>query len=93
MVDVLEKAPSVAKIVEEGGRIEIDVKGQTYYVEVKAGEKPSGTYRDFDWLHYAYVEKDMTMQEIADLFGKTPMTIYAWLKKHGIETRPRGRRE
>ena len=84
--------PPVAAIVAAGGRIEI-VKGQKiYYVEVKVGEKPNGSYKNADWLRKTYHDECHTMQEIADMFNVTPMTINDWLKKHGIETRGRGRR-
>jgi len=90
---VLKEAPSVSDIVAAGGRMEITKGRSTYFIEVKTGRADEAkSYRDFDWLHAHYVEKDMTMQEIADMFGVTPMTIQMWLGKHEIETRPRGRR-
>ncbi len=92
MKTVLAEAPSVSDIVSAGGRIEMKKDGQVYYVEVKAGLKPSGSYRNAEWLQEHYVDKGLTMQELADMFNVTPMTIYGWLQKHGIETRGRGRR-
>lgn len=90
---VLKEAPSVDEIVAAGGRMEITKGRNTYFIEVKTGRADEAkSYRDFNWLHEHYVEKDMTMQEIADMFGVTPMTIQMWLGKHEIETRPRGRR-
>jgi len=89
---VLDEAPSVSDIVAAGGRIEIMKDGTMYYVEVKSGVKPAGSYRNAEWLREAYVDKKLTMQELADMFNVTPMTIYGWLQKHGIETRGRGRR-
>ena len=90
--EVLDQAPPVSDIVAAGGRIEIMKNKTVYYVEVKAGEKPTGSYRNAEWLRTAYVEEGLTMQQLADMFGVTPMTINDWLKKHNIETRGRGRR-
>ena len=92
MQQVLEDAPTVAEIVAAGGRIEIVSDNRIYYVEVKCGEKPDGSYKNADWLRKTYHDEGHTMQEIADMFNVTPMTINDWLKKHGIETRGRGRR-
>ena len=93
MKQVLKEAPTVSDIVAAGGRMEITKGSRTYFIEVKTGQADQPkSYRDFNWLHQHYVEHDMTMQEIADMFGVTPMTIQLWLNKHGIETRPRGRR-
>lgn len=49
-------------------------------------------YRDKEWLVEQYINKQMTMQEIGDMFAVSPMTIYTWLNKHDIPTRGRGRR-
>ena len=91
---VLKEAPSVTDIVASGGRMEIRHGNDTYFINVKVGlAEGSRMYRNFEWLHEHYVQEDMTMQEIADMFGVAPMTIQLWLNKHEIETRPRGRRE
>jgi len=50
----------------------------------------SDDYRDKEWLHNMYNVKHHTMAEIADQCGVTAMTIYHWLKKHEIPSRPRG---
>ena len=40
----------------------------------------------------AYVEHDMSMQEIAELYDTTPGTVYRLLKKYKVKTRRRGKR-
>ena len=50
-------------------------------------------YREEEWLRNEYLSKNRTMAEIADEFCVSPMTVYGWLQKHGIETLPRGRRQ
>jgi transcriptional regulator of acetoin/glycerol metabolism len=52
----------------------------------------SDDYKNEEWLRKHYVEDGMSMSAIAALVGVSPMTIFNSLKKHGIETRPRGRR-
>ena len=39
-----------------------------------------------------YADNARTMAGIAQQFDVTPMTIYAWLRKHSIPTRSRGRK-
>jgi len=95
------------KITENDTVLEIHVNedSQNYKGEwqVECGEKKfvvdysireittTPLYRDFEWLRTEYVDKGRSMQSIADQFGLTPMSIFKWLKKHGIETRPPGR--
>lgn len=50
-------------------------------------------YRDRSWLVEQYINEERTMQEIGDMFGVSPMTIYTWLNKFDIPTRARGRRQ
>ena len=60
---------------------------------LRAGLKNSSTeYKDPAWLQSMYEEKSMSMATIAEMCGVSPMTIYSWLKRHGIETRRRGQR-
>ncbi len=40
----------------------------------------------------SYVEHNMTMQEIAELYDATPGTVYRLLKKYKVKTRRRGKR-
>lgn len=49
-------------------------------------------YKDRTWLVKAYIEEGRTMQDIADEFNVSPMTIYTWLGRFDIPTRQRGRR-
>ena len=48
-------------------------------------------YRQREWLNEEYIEKGRSMQSIADEFDITPMAVFKWLKKHGLDTRPAGR--
>ena len=67
--------------------------GDTLYLDVTYGIKPSDPlYQDRDWLLAEYSDNDRTMADIAQQFDVTPMTIYAWLRKHSIPTRSRGRK-
>lgn len=50
------------------------------------------SYQDKEWLVEAYLEQGRSMANIAQQFGVTPMTIQGWLRKHGIQTRSRGRK-
>ena len=68
-------------------------KDDKYTVEVVIAKIPSKPlYQDRAWLTREYVDKGRTMQEIADQFGVTPMSIHGWVKKFDIPSRPRGRR-
>tara|TARA_R100000152_G_C6674070_1_gene109645 strand:- start:368 stop:703 length:336 start_codon:yes stop_codon:yes gene_type:complete len=58
-------------------------------VVVKREQDP--LYKDKDWLHEKYVVEGLPCSAIGNMFGLSPMTIYKWLKKHDIPTRPRGR--
>jgi hypothetical protein len=67
--------------------------GDILVVEIKHFIKPAKPlYHRKDWLEEEYIAKNRTMAEIANQFGITPMSIHQWLGKHGIPTRPRGRR-
>lgn len=50
------------------------------------------SYQDKEWLLENYSEQGRSMANIAQQFGVTPMTIQGWLRKHGIQTRSRGRK-
>lgn len=45
----------------------------------------SPDYRDESELRRLYIEKDMTMEEIADRFDVGVATIYRWMEKKNIE--------
>jgi len=47
-------------------------------------------YHSSTWLRRQY--EQYTIREIAQMCGVSDMTIFNWLKRHGIETRGRGRR-
>jgi len=49
------------------------------------GVKPD--YRDAETLRYLYVEKKLSMREIAELLEKGQSTIWKWMNKHGINRR------
>jgi len=50
-------------------------------------------YRDAEWLHKQYHEKELTQKEIADKCGVHDTTVGNWMQKHGIEKRePNGGR-
>lgn len=69
-----------------------EVDGRTIVASIKISEVPKvKAYRNRDWLYEEYTTKGRTMQDIADQFNITPMSIHQWLKKLDIDTRPRGR--
>lgn len=43
-----------------------------------------------EWLHQKYIVEDMGTPAIAKVAGCDGKTVYYWLRKHGIPTRPRG---
>ena len=74
-------------------RYEVEREGYTLFVDVTYGSVPSERlYRESAWLKDAYVKEGRTMADIAKQFAVSPMTIHGWLVKHGIPTRPRGRK-
>lgn len=67
--------------------------GDNYTLEINVAKIPNKPlYQDRTWLTKEYVDKQRTMQEIADQFGVTPMSIHGWIRKFDIPSRPRGRR-
>ena len=67
--------------------------GDIIFLDVTYGVAPSEPmYQDRNWLLTQYADKGRTMADLAQQFDVTPMTIYAWLKKHSIPTRKRGRK-
>lgn len=52
----------------------------------------SDDYRDPRWLREQYEDNGLSMMAIANMCSVTPMTIQNWLRRHDIETRPRGYR-
>ena len=53
----------------------------------------SKTYRKESWLNTEYIVKGRSMADIASECAVSPMTIFKWLKTHGIKTRSVGRRD
>jgi len=71
---------------------EFEIDGRTVIASIKITEVPKEKlYRDSSWLRNEYLVKGRTIASIANQFSITPMSIHQWLRKHGIETRPRGR--
>jgi len=46
-------------------------------------------YKNREWLYDAYVTKNQTTEEIADLFGTSRRVINYWMEYHGIPRRSR----
>lgn len=64
----------------------------TSMIRMSVHPPPNDKYRDKAWLYEQYENKGHTMSEIAGQCGVSAMTIYQWLKRHGIATRGRGQR-
>lgn len=80
-------------IVSEGKNTLNASNGRSYLVTItEVFSAPPKAYKDKDWLVKAYVTEGLTLQEIADACECSAMTINQWLRKHGIPSRPRGRR-
>lgn len=47
-------------------------------------------YKNKDWLYCEYIIKKRSANDIARDENRDPKTIWAWLKKFSIPTRPRG---
>ncbi len=45
---------------------------------------------DKDWLYQKYIVEGLSMVDIGHLTGRDPKTIFYWMRKHAIPTRPRG---
>ena len=75
--------------IEANERIVVD--GEWYVLSI-GGNVSHRPYRKKEWLNTYYHDKELTLQQIGDMCGVSPMTINQWLVKHGIESRPRGRR-
>jgi hypothetical protein len=86
------------EMIHLGRRVEILATcGQCRYTnEIRVSVHPPPAdeerYREHDWLNEQYTNKGRTMSDIGEGCGVSAMTIYQWLKKHGIETRRRGQR-
>lgn len=44
-------------------------------------------YRNKEWLRVQYLDKRLSIAEIAEKASCTPMTIHRWMEKHGISRR------
>lgn len=47
-------------------------------------------YKNKEWLYEQYIVKQISANNIAKTVGKDPKTVWSWLKKFNIPTRPRG---
>lgn len=47
-------------------------------------------YKNKEWLYNEYIVKKRTANEIAKDVERDPKTVWSWLKKFEIKTRPRG---
>ena len=69
------------------------VKDGVWYLLSTGTADTSKPYRQESWLRKEYINKGQTLQQIGNRCGVSPMTINQWIVKHGIESRPRGRRQ
>lgn len=46
--------------------------------------------RDADWLRQKYEIEKLDCVQIAAIVGRDPKSVWSWLRKFGIKTRPRG---
>lgn len=77
--------------VHLGERIVVD--GIWYRLDSGPSASRPKSYRDRTWLIEKYHRADLTLKQIADMCGVSPMTINQWLVRHNIQSRPRGRRK
>lgn len=56
----------------------------------KAGNSIHDTLACRSWCEQKYVVEGLGCPEIGQLVHRDPKTVYYWLQKHGIPTRPRG---
>lgn len=56
----------------------------------KAGNSIHDTLASREWCEQKYVVEGLGCLEIGQLVKRDPKTVYYWLRKHGISTRPRG---
>jgi len=68
------------------------VKDGVWYLLTTGEADTSKPYRNHSWLNENYWGKGLTLKQIGDLCGVSPMTINQWLRKLDIPSRPRGRR-
>jgi len=75
--------------LELGTPYRLEIEGTEYVIDccLKSYE---ALYRDPHWLREAYETKGYSMAKIADICSVTPMAIQNWLRRHNIQTRPRG---
>lgn len=74
--------------------LEVEINDTTtYVVELKYGPVCNDKkYKDIEWLAKQYLKNQRSMADIGRQCGVSPMTIYLWLEKFGIDRRSRGRR-
>ena len=69
------------------------VVGDVWYSLTLGNARTDKPYRNEEWLTAVYHGEGLTLKQIGDACGVSPMTINQWLVKHGITSRPRGRRK
>tara|TARA_R100000231_G_scaffold45307_6_gene39138 strand:+ start:18202 stop:18513 length:312 start_codon:yes stop_codon:yes gene_type:complete len=85
--------PNITRVIDTLTTVvECEHCGKGTVLALAIQKPPNQDYRDHDWLDIQYTHHLRTMSEIGEMCGVTPMTIYHWLKKHGIETRKRGQK-
>ena len=78
-------------VVNSGERVQFE--DHWYRLECGVVASRSKAYRDREWLVEAYHGQGQTLKQIGETCGVSPMTINQWLVRHGIPSRPRGRRK
>jgi transposase-like protein len=56
----------------------------------RLSEPNNDPWHDKERLRVMYIEQEMSMSEIAEIWGCDPVTIHNWLHRHNIETRTKG---
>lgn len=47
-------------------------------------------WKNKDWLYQKYIVEKLSANDIAKIVHHDPKTVWTWLRKFGIQTRPRG---
>ena len=91
MSDLDESLQNITKVIDTLTTVaECEHCGKGTVLTLAIQKPPNQDYRDKDWLETEYTVNRRTMSQIGEMCGVSAMTIYGWLKRHGIETRKRG---